>query len=131
MKETAAAVDAFVLCGLSTICRHSVPVEPILHLPRIRAQPYRDQARLKLRATFMRLIFQMLSDKDWRTRATFSAVNFVDFAFDIPEAAHHADEPTRRVATMPAKRRCFSASSRCSPPKQAPFSNAKGARRAM
>jgi geranylgeranyl pyrophosphate synthase len=67
MKEIAAAVDAFVLNELSTNCRDSGPIEAILHLPRIRAQPYRDQARPKLRATFTTLIFQMLSDKDWRT----------------------------------------------------------------
>jgi geranylgeranyl pyrophosphate synthase len=67
MKETAAAVDAFVLDELSTISRNSLPMQAVLHLPRIRAQPLGDRARPKLRATFVRLIFQMLSDNDWRT----------------------------------------------------------------
>ena len=68
MKQTAAAVDAFVLNELSTISRDSlVPVEAILHLPKIRAKPRGHDARPKLRATFVRLIFEMLSNKDWQT----------------------------------------------------------------
>src|SRR3989454_7464358 len=68
MKETAAAVDAFVLDELSTISRHSlVPVEAILHLPKIRAKPRGHRARPKLRASFMRLVFELLSNKDWQT----------------------------------------------------------------
>ena len=68
MKETAGAVDAFVLDELSTISRDPlVPVEAILHLPKIRARPSGHQARPKLRASFMRLVFELLSDKPWQT----------------------------------------------------------------
>jgi len=43
-----------------------VPAEAILHLPKIRAAPRGKRAAPKLRATFIRLVFELLSTDDWR-----------------------------------------------------------------
>jgi geranylgeranyl pyrophosphate synthase len=67
MKETAAVVDSFILDELSEVARDPlVPAEAILHLPKIRAALHGGRSSPKLRATFVRLVFELLSNDDWR-----------------------------------------------------------------
>jgi geranylgeranyl pyrophosphate synthase len=75
MKQTAVVVDAFMLDTLSEVSRDPlVPAEAILHLPKIRSARHGNDAHPKLRATFMRLIFEVLSRDDWKKVVPLAAV---------------------------------------------------------
>jgi len=68
MKQTAAVVDAFILDEVSKVSRDPlVPSEAILHLPKIRAKSRGHGVHPKLRASFIRLIYELISNDDWQT----------------------------------------------------------------
>src|SRR5688500_16934331 len=67
MRQTAEVVDAHIKDELSRLSLEDAALsEAVMHLPTIRAQPNARGPRPKLRATFVRLVFELLSDDDWQ-----------------------------------------------------------------
>jgi octaprenyl-diphosphate synthase len=74
MRQTASRVDAFIIDELRRTCRDTASYDAVSHLPSIRAEPDPVGARPKLRASFIRLVFELVSEADWQCVLPVAAV---------------------------------------------------------